>query len=77
MLSDRTTNNKTDVWQMASPMPIAWGTRDTNVLADAAGAIDHAEWRLLANKLKLADDVNATNERRMELESKDLPPELR
>jgi hypothetical protein len=77
VLSDRTTNNKTDVWQMASPMPIAWGTRDTNVLADAAGAIDNAEWRLLANKLKLADDVNATNERRMELESKDLPPELR
>ncbi|MGN5238689.1 MULTISPECIES: DUF3239 domain-containing protein [unclassified Rhodococcus (in: high G+C Gram-positive bacteria)] len=77
VLSDRSTNNKSQVWQMASPMPIAWGTRDTKVLAEAAGAIDNAEWRLLANKLKLADEVNATDERRMELQSKDLPPELR
>ncbi|MEE2060549.1 DUF3239 domain-containing protein [Rhodococcus artemisiae] len=77
VLSDRTTNNKADVWQMASPMPLAWGTRDTKVLAEAAGAIDNAEWRLLANKLKLVDEVNATNERRLELASQDLPPELR
>ncbi|MFD6857192.1 DUF3239 domain-containing protein [Rhodococcus sp. NPDC060090] len=77
VLSDRTTKNKTDAWQMASPMPLAWGTRDTKVLAEAAGSIDNAEWKLLANKLKLVDEVNSTDERRMVLEGKDLPPELR
>lgn len=77
VLSDRSTRNTTGVWQMASPMPIAWGTRDQKVIADATAAIDEAEWTLLASKLKLADEVNSSETGRLELDSSDLPPELR
>jgi hypothetical protein len=75
--SDRTTRNKTGVWEMVSPMPIAWGTRDSAVLARATAAIDESEWKLLKSKLALAEEVNASDARRLELETGDLPRELR
>jgi len=77
VLSDRTTRNTSGVWQMVSPMPIAWATRDAAVIAKAAAAIDESEWKLLKSKLAVADEVNARTERRIELDTKDLPPGLR
>ena len=77
VLSDRTTRNDSGMWQMVGPMPIAWGTRDRKVIADAVAQIPEAEWRVLKDKLKMVGEVDATDERRLELASKDLPPELR
>ncbi|MDJ0398739.1 DUF3239 domain-containing protein [Rhodococcus rhodochrous] len=77
VLSDRTTRNDSGVWQMVGPMPIAWGTRDQKVIADAVAQIPEVEWRVLKDKLKMVDQVDATDERRLELASKELPPELR
>ena len=76
VLSDRTTRNSSGVWQMVGPMPIAWGTRDRKVIADAVARIPDVEWRVLKDKLKMVDEVDATDERRLELSSKELPPEL-
>ncbi len=77
VLSDRTTRNKSGVWQMVSPMPISWATRDAAVIAKAAAEIDEAEWSLLKSKLSSADEINASDERRVELDLKELPPKLR
>ncbi|MEU5840723.1 DUF3239 domain-containing protein [Rhodococcus sp. NPDC047139] len=77
VLSDRTTRNTSGMWQMVGPMPIAWGTRDQKVIADAVARIPDVEWRVLKDKLKMVDEVDATDERRLELSSKELPPELR
>ncbi len=77
VMSDRTSKNKSEVWQMVSPMPISWGTRDQKVIADATAAIAESEWKLLKDKVAMAERISATNDRRMELEARDLPPELR
>lgn len=77
VLSDRTSRNTSGMWQMVGPMPIAWGTRDKGVLAQAAATISGAEWKLLKDKLKLVHEVDATDERRLELDAKDIPAELR
>ncbi len=77
VLSDRTTRNRSGVWQMVSPMPLAWATRDAAVLAKATAEIDESEWKLLKSKLSSADEINASDERRVELDLKELPPELR
>lgn len=77
VLSDRTTRNDSGMWQMVGPMPIAWGTRDRKVIADAAAQIPEAEWRVLKEQVKKVDEIDATTDRRLELDSKDLPPELR
>ncbi|MGW3481077.1 DUF3239 domain-containing protein [Rhodococcus indonesiensis] len=77
VLSDRTTRNTSGVWQMVSPMPIAWGTRDASVLREAAAAIDETEWKVLEGKLSRSDEVAASEERRLVLDPKDLPADLR
>lgn len=77
VLSDRTTRNTSGMWQMVGPMPVAWGTRDGSVIAEATSRIPEAEWNLLRDKLKLVDEVDATDERRLELDASDIPPELR
>lgn len=77
VLSDRTTRNKSGVWQMVSPMPISWATRDAAIIAKATAAIDKSEWKLLESKLTVVDEVNARTERRIELDTKELPPGLR
>lgn len=77
VLSDRTTRNTSGAWQMVSPMPIAWGTRDASVLREAAAAIDETEWKVVEGKLSLSDEVAASDERRLVLDPKDLPPDLR
>ncbi len=77
VLSDRTTRNTTGSWQMVSPMPIAWGTRDAKVLREATDAIGDAEWTLLKNKVGLSEKVSATDDHRLVLDRSDLPGELR
>lgn len=77
VMSDRTTKNSTGVWQMVSPMPIAWGTRDAKVIADAIAAIGESEWKLLKDKVALAEKISTTTDRRLDLEARELPPELR
>ncbi|MFZ2526471.1 MAG: DUF3239 domain-containing protein [Rhodococcus sp. (in: high G+C Gram-positive bacteria)] len=77
VLSDRTTRNTTGSWQMVSPMPIAWGTKDAAVLREAAAAIADAEWTLLKSKVKLSEKVGATDDHRLMLDPGDLPGDLR
>ncbi|WKD58913.1 hypothetical protein CCASP_02530 [Corynebacterium caspium DSM 44850] len=36
-----------DTWQQISPMPIAWGTPDTDIIAFARKAIPTKQWQLL------------------------------
>ena len=62
VLSDRTTRNDSGVWQMVGPMPIAWGTRDQKIIADAVAQIPEVEWRVLKDKLKMVDQIDATDE---------------
>ncbi len=53
------------------------GTRDQKIIADAVAQIPEVEWRVLKDKLKMVDQIDATDERRLELASKELPPEMR
>lgn len=57
VMSDRTTSSTADTWQMVSPMPIAWGTRDHKVIRRAIEQIPNAEWALLAKSIPRAEDV--------------------
>ncbi|MFF0814924.1 DUF3239 domain-containing protein [Rhodococcus sp. NPDC003318] len=57
VLSDRTTNSTSETWQMVSPMPIAWGTRDPKVIRRAIERIPNAEWNLLTKSIPLTEDV--------------------
>ncbi|WP_067703696.1 DUF3239 domain-containing protein [Nocardia jejuensis] len=66
-----------DLWQSVSAMPIAWGTRDPNVVERARGAIREAEWQLLADNLDLAAKVRRVDAKRLLLDPQQLPEELR
>lgn len=57
VMSDRATNSTSETWEMVSPMPIAWGTRDPKVLRRAIEQIPTDEWTLLAKSIPLAADV--------------------
>lgn len=47
-------------WQEISPMPIAWGTPDQDVVAEARKAIPQEQWQLLEKARKRLDEVKAT-----------------
>lgn len=77
LLGDRGTRSKTKTWQMVSPMPIAWGTKDVAVRARAVEAIDKVEWNFLASKIKESEAVQNSADQRILLEMGELPKELR
>ncbi|WP_225976692.1 MULTISPECIES: DUF3239 domain-containing protein [Corynebacterium] len=54
-------------WDEISPMPIAWGTPDPDVVRDAINAIDQKRWRRLEQHLNKVDDVLATKFNLLEL----------
>jgi hypothetical protein len=77
VLSDRSTKSTSDTWQMVSPMPIAWGTRDPKVMRRAAEQISGAEWKLLAKSIPLAEDVPRAQNQQIPIADADLPDNLR
>ncbi|MFH5211921.1 DUF3239 domain-containing protein [Antrihabitans sp. NCIMB 15449] len=77
VLADRTVLPTGDTWQQVRPMPIAWGTRDGEVIARAIAAIDDAEWQLLADNLSVSEKVRRAENNHLLVNPKDLPPELR
>lgn len=48
-------------WQEISPMPIAWGTPDQDVVAEARKAIPQDQWQRLEKARKRYDEVKATS----------------
>ena len=63
-------------WLPVDTMPIAWGTPDGVVIERARGAIDEIEWRLLADNLALADQVQRSSTKRLLLDPGQLPEGL-
>ncbi|MFD1810700.1 DUF3239 domain-containing protein [Rhodococcus gannanensis] len=72
VLSDRSTNSTADTWQMVSPMPIAWGTRDPKVIRRAIEQIPNAEWKLLTKSIPLADDVPRAKNQQIAVDANDI-----
>lgn len=77
LLSDRNTHSAADTWEMVSPMPIAWGTRDSSVRARAAEAIDQAEWEFLESKIPESEHVRTSPDQRVAVSEHELPESLR
>ena len=50
-LTDRRPHDE-PTWQVASTMPLVWGTKDPTVIAEAIAAIDEQEWAMLEEKLR-------------------------
>lgn len=76
VMSDRSTGSDSPTWQMVSPMPIAWGTRDLGVLRRAVDGIDAVEWTLLRRNTSLSEKVRQEEDARLLLAPEDLPAEL-
>ncbi|MFJ4656682.1 DUF3239 domain-containing protein [Nocardia sp. NPDC088792] len=66
-----------EMWQSVSAMPIAWGTRDLNIIDRARNSIREVEWQLLSDNLDLADKVRGADSNRLLLDPQQLPSELR
>lgn len=47
-------------WDQISPMPIAWGTQDMDVVNTARRAIPHEQWTRLEKARKRYEEVKAT-----------------
>nr|WP_206037836.1 DUF3239 domain-containing protein [Rhodococcus sp. HNM0569] len=77
LLDDRTRGDKSPVWQMVSPMPIWWGTRDKAVLARAEAAIGEQEWNYLSERISQSEQVRTSPDQRLAIEPEDLPDFLR
>lgn len=75
--NDRTARPTGEGLRSVSTMPIAWGTADTGVIERARAAISEAEWRLLTDNLALAAQVRRTSAKRLLLDPKQLPDDLR
>ncbi|MRH91429.1 DUF3239 domain-containing protein [Nocardia sp. SYP-A9097] len=74
---DRAPGSVGDLWQSVSAMPIAWGTRDLNIIERARTTIRDVEWQLLTDNLDLADKVRHVDAKRLLLDPQQLPEELR
>ena len=75
--SDRSTRSKADTWQMVSPMPIEWGTKDSAVLARAIAAVSASEWNFLQSRIPDSEEVRTHPDRRVLINPADLPDSLR
>ncbi|WP_027504241.1 DUF3239 domain-containing protein [Rhodococcus sp. UNC23MFCrub1.1] len=76
VLSDRSARSISETWQMVSPMPVAWGTRDRTVLRTAIEAIDPVEWKLLRKNLSVSETVRQAENDQLLIDPHDLPEEL-
>lgn len=74
---DRAPGSVGDLWQSVSAMPIAWGTRDLNIIDRARSEIREVEWQLLTDNLDLAAKVRKVDAKRLLLDPQQLPEELR
>jgi hypothetical protein len=77
LLNDRSTHSLAATWEMVSPMPIAWGTRDANVRARAEAAIDQVEWDFLQNRIADSEHIRTSPDQRVAVSEHDLPESLR
>lgn len=59
-VSGRRTTRNEGFWDEVTPMPIAWGTPDPDVISAARKAIEHQQWNILEKNLKNLDKVKAT-----------------
>lgn len=59
VLGRRTSHSKGQ-WQEITPMPIAWGTPDQDVVNEARRAIPHDQWTKLEKHRAKLNDVKAT-----------------
>lgn len=62
----RTTRNRNH-WEEISPMPVAWGTRQRSVIADAEKAVSDRQWKKLAGLVGRVDEVSVSKRRLVEL----------
>lgn len=76
VLSDRSTKSISETWQMVSPMPIAWGTRDRKVIRTATEAIDSIEWDLLRRNMSISKKVRVADNDQILIDPHDLPEEM-
>lgn len=59
-VAGRVNSNERDHWQQITPMPIAWGTPDQEVVSIARKSIPQEEWQQLERARKRLTDVKAT-----------------
>lgn len=62
----RTTGNRNH-WGEISPMPVAWGTRQRSVVAEAEKAVSERQWRKVEGLVGRVDEVTASKRRLIEL----------
>ncbi|WP_328390593.1 DUF3239 domain-containing protein [Nocardia sp. NBC_00416] len=74
--ADRTTRSIGERWLPVDAMPIAWGTSDTAVIDRARASIAEIEWRLLADNLARAEEVQRSAAKRLLLDPGRLPEGL-
>ncbi|MGJ0184058.1 DUF3239 domain-containing protein [Corynebacterium glyciniphilum] len=55
-------------WEQISPMPVAWGTQDRSVVAEAEKAIPESEWARLESLIDRLEDVQKTRHLLLKLE---------
>ena len=76
VVADRSARSPRVLWQSVTAMPIAWGTRDAEVLARAVAAIDEVEWSVLIENISLSPKVRRSRTKRILLDSGQLPDGL-
>lgn len=76
VVADRSARSPRVLWQSVAAMPIAWGTRDPDVLERAVAAIDEIEWSVLVENIALSPKVLRSRTKRILLDSRDLPDGL-
>lgn len=59
-ITGRRSMKNTSTWDEISPMPIAWGTTDQEVIEEARKAIPHEQWALLEKNTDRLDEVLKT-----------------
>lgn len=77
VLADRGRNTGGRAWQLASVMPIAWGTTDPAVIARATREITEGEWALLHANIGLSEKVRTAKNQQLLIDPADLPDDLR
>lgn len=59
-VSGQRSSSDKEHWQQISPMPIAWGTPDQNIVRIARTSVPESEWHRLDRSRKRLNDVKAT-----------------
>ena len=65
--------HKKDYWDLATPMPSAWGPRGRRVMADARRTIPTTEWDILARLRPRLEEVRKQRNDVLLLNEEDLP----